>query len=208
MSRIDDHLLPANSTALEQELARLSGRLDAIEPGVIARIWDAWSCPSALLPWLAWALSVDHWDEQWPEIVKRQAIAESPLYHRRKGTVAAVQSIIALAGLPYTLTEWWQRQPEGRRGTALVHIETPTEQVGEVTRRIRPLLLTSKPKSRAVFLGVGEAALAPVHIGAGLLDESLTTIEPYSYDGEDVDGTARLGIGLLTETLTTIEASA
>lgn len=204
MSTLPDHLLPANSTPLEQELSRLSSRLDGLDAELIATIWDAWACPAALLPWLAWALSVDHWDEGWTEIVKRQSIADSPAYHRRKGTVTAVETAVALAGYPYRFTEWWQRVPMGRRGTAIIHIEAPTEAVAGVLRRVWPLVMTSKPKSRAVFLGVGEAASMSLHVGAGLLDETLTTIAPYAYAGEGADGSLVFGAGLLDETLTTI----
>jgi phage tail P2-like protein len=204
----DDDLAPANATDLERELARLSSRLDLIDPSVIETIWDAWRCPAVLLPWLAWALSVDHWDEGWSEITKRRSIADSPGYHRRKGTVGAVGTVLDLAGKPYDITEWFEQEPPGRRGTALIHIEAEMAEVPDILRRIRPLVMTSKPKSRAVFFGAGERALAPLTIGAGLLDETLTTISPYRYDGEDADGAMTLGIGLLDETLTTIGAAA
>lgn len=202
------HLLPSNSTPLEQELARLSARIDGIDPAAVETIWDAWACPAALLPWLAWALSVDHWDEGWSEIVKRQAIADSPDYHRRKGAVGAVETIIALGQRPYSLTEWWQRSPAGRRGTALAHVEAELSEVWGVTRRVRPLLMTSKPKARAVFLGVGPLVPAPVVTGAGLLEETLVTIAPYAYAGEAAEAALTIGAGLLDETLTTIGAYA
>lgn len=200
---IEPDLLPSNATPLERELARLSRHVDAIDPSVIETIWDAWRCPSALLPWLAWAVSVDHWDEAWDEVTKRRSIAESPDYHRRKGVVSTVEAIVALAGRPYEITEWWQRAG-GRRGTALIHIEAALNEVSELRRRVRPLVMTSKPKSRAVFLGVGEAARCAMAVGAGLLDETLTVVAPYLYAGEDADGEATIGAGLLTETLTTI----
>ena len=202
------HLLPSNTTPLEQELARLSSRIDGIDPAAIETIWDAWACPAALLPWLAWALSVDHWDERWSEIVKRQAIADSPDYHRRKGSVASIEAIVALAGRPFRIIEWWSRVPEGRRGTAMIHVEAPTAEAGSVLRRLRPLVMVSKPKSRAVWIGAGEVAEAALTIGAGLLEETLTTIAPYAYAGENADAAAVIGAGLLDETLTTIGAYA
>jgi phage tail P2-like protein len=205
---LPDHLLPANSTTLEQELSRLSVPLDRLDAEVLATIWDAWRCPAVLLPWLAWALSVDHWDADWDEVRKRQSIADSPAYHRRKGTVSAVETAVSLSGYPYQISEWWQRVPAGRRGTAIIHIDVPTERVVDVFRRVWPLLMTSKPKSRPVFLGVGEQAHMSLHVGAGLLEETLITIQPYAYVGENAEGAVTLGAGLLDETLTTIEAIA
>lgn len=201
-------LLPDNSTPLEQELARLSVALDAIDPSVIETIWDAWRCPATLLPWLAWAVSVDVWDDAWPEPIKRQAVADSPYYHRIKGTVRAVRSALALADRPFSLTEWGDQIPLGRRGTARIFIETTLDDLGRVDSKIRPLVMAAKPKSRAVAFGAGEMAGGTLAVGGGLLEEIETTIEPYSYAGEDADGALVAGAAILTETLTTIEVAA
>lgn len=64
----------------------------------IATLWDPMNCPAGILPWLAWALSVDDWDADWPEGTKRNAIAASIAIHRRKGTPRAVKDALAAAG--------------------------------------------------------------------------------------------------------------
>lgn len=51
-------------------------------------------CPATLLPWLAWKLSVDWWNENWPETRKRAAIAASPDIHMKKGTPSAIRKAI------------------------------------------------------------------------------------------------------------------
>lgn len=201
-------LLPDSATHFERELAGLSAALDEIDPTVIETIWDAWRCPSKLLPWLAWALSVDVWDDGWAETVKRQAIADSPDYHRIKGTVQAVLSALALAERPFELTEWGDQVPLGRRGTARIFVETTLDDIGRVLKTIKPLVLSAKPKTRAVAFGAGELASGPIIIGGGLLEESLTTIEPYAYLGDEADGVIRIGGGVLVETLTIIEGIA
>lgn len=201
-------LLPDSATHFERELAGLSASLEAIDPTVIETIWDAWRCPSKLLPWLAWALSVDVWDDGWAETVKRQAIADSPDYHRIKGTVQAVLSALALAERPFELTEWFDQVPLGRRGTARIFVETTLDDIGRVLKTIKPLVLSAKPKSRAVAFGAGELASGPILIGGALLEESLTTVEPYAYLGDEADGVIRIGGGVLVETLTTIEGIA
>lgn len=202
------HLLPDNAPAFLRDLAATSRFLEEIDPSAIETIWDAWRCPGPLLPWLAWALSVDIWDDAWAETVRRQAIADSPFYHRIKGSVRAVQAALALAQRPYELTEWGDQIPIGRRGTARIHVETTLDDIPRVLRAIRPLVLAAKPKTRAVAFGAGELTGGLIVIGAGGLDESLTTIEPYAYPGEEIDGLMRIGAGLLIETLTTIEAYA
>jgi phage tail P2-like protein len=201
-------LLPDSATHFERALAEQSQGLDAIDPVVIETIWDAWRCPTVLLPWLAWAVSVDIWDDAWPETVKRQAIADSPDYHRIKGTVQAVLSALALSGRPFELTEWAEQIPLGRRGTARVFVETTLDDIGRILKVIRPLVMSAKPKSRAFAFGAGELRSGPLTVGVGLLEESLTTVEPYEYLGDEAEGTARLGGAVLVETLTTIEAFA
>jgi phage tail P2-like protein len=201
-------LLPDSATHFERELAGLSASLDAIDPVVIETIWDAWRCPTKLLPWLAWALSVDVWDDSWPETVKRQAIADSPDYHRIKGTDQAVLSALALAERPFELTPWGDQVPLGRRGTARVFVETTIDDINRVLRQIRPLVMSAKPKSRAIAFGAGELTTGIIAIGGGLLEESLTTIEPYAYLGDAADGVIHIGGGVLVETFTLVEGIA
>lgn len=91
-------LLPPNRTSLETALVDASA-LDA-DPGPIATLWSADLCPAPLLPWLAWALSVDEWDDHWPEPVQRDMVRTSILLHRRKGTVWSVKTALATIGYP------------------------------------------------------------------------------------------------------------
>lgn len=200
------HLLPDNAPAFLRDLASVSAQLELIDPSAIETIWDAWRCPAALLPWLAWALSIDVWEDGWAETIKRQAIADSPYYHRIKGSVRAVETALALAQRPYELTEWFDAIPVARRGTARIHVETTLDDVPRVLRAIRPLVLAAKPKTRAVAFGAGEMLPGSIVIGAGLLEESLTTVDSYAYGGEEIEAAFVVGAGLLTETLTIIEA--
>ena len=58
-------LLPPHRSELELAIEAVQARLgDVTVP--VAKLWDAAQCPEALLPWLAWALSVDTWDTLWP----------------------------------------------------------------------------------------------------------------------------------------------
>lgn len=87
-------LLPPNATPLERAAAdALGARFDGPVP--IRDLWSPERCPAALLPWLAWALSVDVWDATWPEETRRRVIAESLAVHRIKGSRASVERAIA-----------------------------------------------------------------------------------------------------------------
>ncbi|MEW6488628.1 MAG: phage tail protein I [Thermodesulfobacteriota bacterium] len=101
-------LLPPNATPQERALARAAARVSEV-PVPVAALWNPATCPAALLPWLAWALSVDHWESGWSEAVKRAAIGESLGLHAKKGTPWAVERAFVVAGAPNaTVVEWWE----------------------------------------------------------------------------------------------------
>jgi phage tail P2-like protein len=81
--------------ALEATTARISD-----VPILVRESWNPDTCPAALLPWLAWAYSVDEWDPAWTEANKRQAIKDAYNLNRRKGTVWAIKRQLVLLGYP------------------------------------------------------------------------------------------------------------
>ncbi len=83
-------LLPPNSTALEHRLADGQRHFSEL-PVAIRHLRNPASCPAPLLPFLAWELSVNEWNPDWGEDVKRRVIADSVRVHRRKGTRGAVR---------------------------------------------------------------------------------------------------------------------
>ncbi|MGS7844022.1 phage tail protein I [Stenotrophomonas forensis] len=105
------NLLPANATRAERALARASVARPL--PVDITALWDADRCPTALLPWLAWALSVDEWKAYWPEAVKRARVRTAIAIQRRKGTAGSVRDVVAAFGGSVLIREWWQLQPKG-----------------------------------------------------------------------------------------------
>ena len=56
------NLLPPNASALERAIAATGAGIDTL-PVAVRDVWNPATCPVALLPWLAWALAVDEWDE-------------------------------------------------------------------------------------------------------------------------------------------------
>jgi len=100
-------LLPPNATKLERDIEQVTAAKYDV-PDHIRDVWNADTCPAHLLPWLAWAMSVDNWDSQWPEQVKRDTIKNSIAVHQRKGTVAAVRTALDALGVQVEISEWWQ----------------------------------------------------------------------------------------------------
>ncbi|WP_323010034.1 phage tail protein I [Paracoccus sp. (in: a-proteobacteria)] len=89
-------LLPPNATRSERAIGAATARP---VPVPVGDLWNPATCPAALLPWLAWALSVDDWDPDWSDEAKRATIAASLSVHRRKGTVWAMREALRAAGL-------------------------------------------------------------------------------------------------------------
>ncbi|MGN0864364.1 MAG: phage tail protein I [Stenotrophomonas koreensis] len=113
-----DHrsLLPPNATTLERAAEAADAQLLAI-PMVHHLLWNLWTCPAEFLPFLAWTVSVDTWDSEWPEHIKRSRIASSFQIQRHKGTAQSITDVVASFGGQVQLREWWQIDPPGQPHT-------------------------------------------------------------------------------------------
>lgn len=95
-------LLPPNATQEERALSLASGRVVDVP---IKELWSPYNCPASVLPWLAWALSVDEWGTTWPVETQRQVIAASIDQHRKKGTVGALRRALERLGYEVEIDE-------------------------------------------------------------------------------------------------------
>ena len=160
-------LLPNNATpqelALEQTTARGADVGAPIRP-----LWNPATCPAALLPWLAWALSVDEWEPTLTEAQQRAVIAASVGVHRRKGTVGAVRDAIAAAGLgDATLTERFGRRfyDGSRDHDGAVDHDEPDHWAEYRLELARPITIAQAAQVRRIV-----AAIAPLRSHLKQLD--------------------------------------
>ena len=91
-------LLPSNRTPWESAIEGTNAARYPLPVDLITATWSPDDCPVNLLPYLAWAMSVDVWDKDWPETTKREAIRKSLAMHRLKTTPAGIKQFVALAG--------------------------------------------------------------------------------------------------------------
>lgn len=141
-------LLPSNATLLEKRAAECL-QAAVQNPLVIPDLINPNSCPEALLPYLAWAFSVDKWDENWSEDVKRIAIKQSFYIHKYKGTISAIKRVIEPIGYLVELKEWWQETPNADAGTFKLIIEVTESGLNEQTyNELVRLIDDVKPVSR------------------------------------------------------------
>ncbi|WP_241086850.1 phage tail protein I [Candidatus Vondammii sp. HM_W22] len=102
-----DTLMPPSSSPLEK-VADLTAALH-IEAIPVERIFDQWHpqrCPAGLLGCLAWAVSVDDWNPDCPEQVKRDVIESSVQVHRHKGTLYSVKQALSSLAIQTQISEW------------------------------------------------------------------------------------------------------
>lgn len=90
-------LLPPNATAAERNLEAATERISDV-PVPLRDTWNPDTCPASLLPWLAWQFSVDQWDANWTDDVKRAVIKSAVNVHRHKGTIGAVRAVFTALG--------------------------------------------------------------------------------------------------------------
>lgn len=73
-------------------------RAFSLNPQILVDVTDPDLCPVAVLPFLAWAYSVDAWPPGATEAEKRTMIKRSIAVHRRKGTIQSIKDVLAAAG--------------------------------------------------------------------------------------------------------------
>lgn len=90
-----ERLLPPNATPFEANLEQAAGsRIEAL-PVPLRDVWNPDTCPAGLLPWLAWAFSVEKWSSGWTVAERRAAIKTAIAVKKVKGTPSAVRQAVA-----------------------------------------------------------------------------------------------------------------
>lgn len=137
-------LLPFNAFPAERALAQATARVGDV-PVVIGDLYNPATCPAPLLPWLAWAESVDEWDSNWTETQKRQVIAASRAVHEKKGTIGALRLAIEALGSNIAVEEWFEQIPPGDPYTFRVTLIIDQEATNAAAiERIERVVLSAK----------------------------------------------------------------
>lgn len=173
-------LLPANATPLERAAAEAAAEIQRV-PILLRELWSPWTCPARLLPYLAWAFSVDRWDEDWSEAAKREVIADSFYVHKKKGTIGALRRVVEPLGYLLRVTEWWETEPEGPRGTFALRIGVlETGITDAMYLELERLIDDAKPLTRNITgLDLVGETQGRFYTGAALYDGDITAVMPY-----------------------------
>ncbi|EFN7664134.1 phage tail protein I [Escherichia coli] len=170
-------LLPPSASDFMRCVERGTARLSAL-PVSLNQLWDPDTCPVALLPYLAWALSVDRWDRDWTEETKRQVIRDAWAIHRHKGTISAIRRVVEPFGYVINVTEWWETgDPRGtfRLDIGVLDVGITEEMYTEMER----LIADARPVSRhLVGLNIMQDIQGYLYTGGVMYDGDVITIYP------------------------------
>lgn len=185
-------LLPLNGTELERAVEVASVELTEVP---LRTLYNPDTCPAHLLYQLAWAWSVDRWDENWPEAVKRSVIRSSFFIHSRKGTIGALRRVVEPFGYLIEVTEWWQTVPQGVPGTFALKVGVADEGISEETyQELTWLIDDARPVSRHMTgLAISLETTGTLYLIASVYDGD--ELDVYPLQSVDIEVTGEIGRG-------------
>lgn len=189
---MSNDLLPPSASRMERIAARVCASLGEV-PVPLRQLWNPWTCRADLLPYLAWAFSVDRWDEGWSQETKRKAIADAYYLHRYKGTTGAMRRVVEPFGYFIKVNEWWDI--DTNPGTFTLDIGVEDEGISEETyQELERLIADVKPCSRHM-LGMSLHLQTSCHfyVGASTYLGDTLTVYPYFPETISVGGAEYVG---------------
>jgi len=191
-------LLPPNSSSLERLAAEALASLGEV-PVPLRDLADPDRCPEALLPYLAWARSVDRWDSGWSLETKRQVIKSAYFVHAHKGTIGALRRVVEPLGYLIRVREWWQESPTGTPGTFRLDVGVLDSGITEAMYDAMSLLIDdARPVGRHLIgLAISLETRGAVGLGLGTYQGETLTVYPYQPEAIVIGGPALLGSGAL-----------
>lgn len=186
---MSDHLLPPNADPQERALSESIARLSDV-PVLVRESWNPDTCPASLLPWLAWAYSVDDWAPDWTEQEKRDVIKQSLYVHKKKGTISAIERALTPLGYLIDVEEWWETTPRGVPFTFKIVVGTTTKPISDDTYPKIEQLVNSSKNERSQLTGITIKAevRGKFYAASALLSGEDTTVYPYQISEQQVTG--------------------
>ncbi|EFH4332938.1 phage tail protein I [Escherichia coli] len=189
---MSNDLLPPSASRMERVAARVCASLGEV-PVPLRQLWNPWTCRADLLPYLAWAFSVDRWDEAWPINTKRKAVADAFYLHKYKGTTGAMRRVVEPFGFFIRVNEWWNI--DTAPGTFTLDIGVEDQGITEDTYlELERLISDAKPCSRHMIgMSINLQTSGPHWVGAASYLGEEITIYPYINETIISGGTAHEG---------------
>ncbi|MFI3312105.1 phage tail protein I [Ewingella allii] len=174
---MNESLLPTGSSKLERAAAEACAQLANVRVP-LKTLWNPQTCPPPFLPYLAWALSVDRWDSEWPTATKRSVIQKAWFIHQHKGTISAVRRVVEPLGYVINITEWWEtNDPPGTFRLDIGVLETGIDEA--MYEEMERLIDDAKPASRHLIgLTITQDIPGTIYMAAAAYDAEVLTVYP------------------------------
>ena len=157
-------IAPEAASAVERGLDEMSSdRVAGLDHGLSLAAWNARTIPAPWLPVLAWALSLDIWNPDWSEELKRDAIAAAFDQHRLKGTPAGIKLALDGIGAVYEIVE----RPGGAPFTEAVDIQNLDTITLRSEAELRAVLNRVKRASVHLTVSASAGAGAEISVATG-----------------------------------------
>lgn len=195
-------LLPLNSTQLERAIEVATDETTEVP---LRTLYNPDTCPAHLLYQLAWAWSVDRWDDTWPEEVKRSVIRSAFYVHAHKGTIGALRRVVEPFGYLIEVVEWFQTEPVGVPGTFALKIGVSDEGISEETyQELTWLIDDARPVSRLLTgLAISLETEGDLNIAVSLYEGD--EIDVYPPVMRDIEVTGSFGVVGREHTIDTLD---
>jgi len=206
---INQSLLPPNASTLLRDLEEIFG--DSFDLPTLNRyVVNPDLAPAHILPWLAWALSVDDWSDSWPEQIRRNVIKASVEVHRKKGTIGALKK--ALQAFNYTnvkVEEWFEYGAEPYFFRVFFDVKEPGFDVNILPQVQKVIESTKNARSHLESLRAYlSTEMGLVSIGSIIISKEVTSLNPVIFDHDDEleneSPAPTLGAFFITKEITTI----
>ena len=185
-------LLPLNSTPAERAMEAAAAETTDVP---LRTLYNPDTCPAHLLYQLAWAWSVDRWDDSWPESIKRSVIRSAFYIHAHKGTIGALRRVVEPFGYLIEVVEWWQTEPKGVPGTFSLKVGVTDEGISEETyQELTWLIDDARPVSRHMIgLAISLEATGRLYLAPSIYDGD--ELDVYPPQAADLEVTGEIGRG-------------
>ncbi len=202
-------LLPPNASTLLRDLEDIFGESFDL-PTLNRYVTNPDLAPVHILPWLAWALSVDDWSDIWSEQVRRNVIKASVEVHRKKGTIGALKK--ALQAFNYTnikVEEWFEYDSDPYFFRVFFEVREPGFDVNILPQVQKVIQNTKNARSHLESLRAYlSAEMGLVSIGSIIISKEVTSLNPVIFDHDDEleneSDAPILGAFFITKEITTI----
>lgn len=202
---MSNSLLPPGSSALERRLAQACSGISGLNVP-LRDLWSPDTCPVNLLPYLAWAFSVDRWDESWAESTKRKVVKDAFYIHQHKGTISAIRRVVEPLGYLIRVIEWWKTNDEP--GTFRLDVGVlDTGITEEMYHELERVIADAKPCSRHLIgLSITLDANGTVPVAVASYSGDELTVYPYTPELISVGGPVYSGAAVHLIDLTEVRA--